>query len=82
MTNTIVVNGVTYQKVTKVSKKPKTVKSAEATLNEFMTGFGFKAVSVTPTEYTRKDGTKVPAKRIVFSNKKSYLVTATRFWKE
>ncbi len=80
-TKTILINGVKYAPVKSAKTTKKAVKSPELELKDFMAGVGFKPVSVVETTYTRKNGTKVPAKQIVYSNRKSYMVTENRFWK-
>jgi hypothetical protein len=51
-------------------------------LKDFMAGVGFTLKASEPTTYTRKDGKVVKATKLSFSNGKSYLATASRFWKQ
>ena len=90
MKDTIVLNGIMYQKVGKFPTKVQTKKQVKAkpTLEEsfkrnveFMNKRGYNIKGkVKDAQFTRKDGKSIPVKQVSFSNGKTYNVSAYRMW--
>jgi hypothetical protein len=86
--NYVVIKGVAYPIATAKETKTLSKKSTKQTENPlsklkvFMDKQGYKVTKVEPATYTRKDGKVLECKRVGFTNKKTYLVSAKTFWKE
>ena len=80
MRNKVVLNGIEYRPVSK-AKKQQIKAEAKEQLKQFMAKKGYKPVSEKPATYVRNDGRQVNATELKYSNGKTYMATAFRFWK-